>query len=325
MEHTLGRRDGLPDGSSGELPVTRIRDIGFIGLGRMGLPMAVRLARAGYRVRGFDISERARAAFRGLSREDPDAAFAADDAAGAATAADAVILMLPGSPAIGEVTHDQGLLTAMRPGALLIDMSSADPAATTELAAEADAMNLTLIGAPVSGGISGAKNGTLTIMAGGPASAVRRARPVLATLGARVIHVGEMPGAGHALKALNNLMAAVHLLATSEAMLAGQRFGLDPAVMLDVVNTSTGRSFSTLREWPDYVLPGRYESGFGIDLLLSDALTGLSIQREAGTGTRLAEVAVEMWRRAAHWLPAGADHTELVRWLEHTREGATDR
>ena len=153
---------------------------------------------------------------------------------------------------------------------------------------------------------------------------MQRARPVLAALGSRVVHVGTMAAAGHAVKALNNLLAAISMVATSEAMLAGQRFGLDPAVMLDVINTSTGRSFATLRNWPDYVLTGGYDSGFAMDLLVKDALIGLDLEHAAGTGSRLAEVTVEMWRRAANWLPAGADHTEIVRWLEHTREGAGD-
>ena len=106
--------------------------------------------------------------------------------------------------------------------------------------------------------------------------------------------------------------------------LAGQRFGLDPAVMLDVINTSTGRSFATLRNWPDYVLTGGYDSGFAMDLLVKDALIGLDLEHAAGTGSRLAEVTVEMWRRAANWLPAGADHTEIARWVQQTREGDAD-
>lgn len=295
-------------------PGVPVRTVGFVGLGRMGLPMATRLADAGYGVHGFDTAQARRAAF----------GSAVQTLAEAARDADAVILMLPDSKVIRRVTAEQGLLAAMRPGALLIDMSSAEPAATAELAGEADKSGLTVIGAPVSGGVSGAAAGTLTIMAGGSGHALAKAMPVLSVLGARVVHVGTAPGAGHALKALNNLLAAIAMLATSEAMLAGQRFGLDPSVMLDVINTSTGRSFSTERNWPDHVLPGTYGSGFAMELLVKDALIGLGIERTADTGARLAELAVELWRRAANWLPAGADHTEIVRWLEHTREGAAD-
>jgi 3-hydroxyisobutyrate dehydrogenase len=294
------------------------RRIGFVGLGRMGLPMAARLAAAGFEVRGFDIAAPARAAFQQA------AGGAADSLAAAAEGADAVILMLPDSKVIAEVTHRQGLLAAMRPGSLLIDMSSSEPAKTEELARDAEPRGIRVVGAPVSGGVTGAERGTLTIMAGGDPGAVNPARPILDALGSRVIHVGDAPGAGHALKALNNLLAAVTMLATSEAMLAGQRFGLDPAVMLDVLNTSTGRSFASERNWPEHVLTRGYDSGFAMRLLVKDALIGLGIARSAGTGSALAEEAVGLWRRAATWLPDAADHTEIVRWLEHTRQGAAD-
>jgi 3-hydroxyisobutyrate dehydrogenase len=298
------------------VPEHAIKQVGFVGLGKMGLPMATRLAAAGYAVRGFDASEAASAALHANA----PAARAAATLADAAKDADAVVLMLPDSAVIRQVAHDQGLLAAMRPGSLLIDMSSAEPAATAGLAAESSRRQIDLIGAPVSGGVSGAVQGTLTIMAGGAQEAVARATPLLAVLGSRVVHVGTMPGAGHALKALNNLISAIHMLATSEAMLAGQRFGLDPAVMLDVFNASSGRSGSTQNKWPNFVLPGTYDSGFAISLQVKDALIGLGIEHDAATGSRLAEAAVALWQQAAAWLPPGADHTEIVRWLEATRE-----
>ena len=291
--------------------------IGFVGLGRMGVPMATHLAGAGYHVAGHDVSEVARAR---LTREAP-AATVPGRLADAAAGAGAVILMLPDSKIVAQVTGQQGLLAAMPPGSLLIDMSSSEPAGTEKLALQAAARDIAVIGAPVSGGVVGAVRASLTIMAGGPRDAVERARPVLEVLGSRVVHVGAKPGAGHALKALNNLLSAIHLLATSEAMLAGMRFGLDPAVMLDAINTSSGRSASTENKWPNYVLTGGYDAGFPASLLVKDMQIALGVEREFGTGSRLAELAVDMWRRAATWLPAGADHTEIVRWLEHTREG----
>lgn len=302
----------------------RIRRIGFVGLGRMGLPMASRLVSAGHEVRGFDIAGPARAAFDRAAAAGNTApaadgtagSGAADTLAGAADGADAVILMLPDSRVITTVTCDDGLLSAMSPGSLLIDMSSSEPGKTTELAEAAARRGIRVVGAPVSGGVTGAESGTLTIMAGGAGPDVNRAKPVLETLGSRVIHVGDGPGTGHALKALNNLLAAVSMLATSEAMLAGQRLGLDPAVMLDVINTSTGRSFATERNWPDQVLTGGYDSGFALRLLVKDALIGLDIVQGAGTGAGLSETAAGLWQRAAGWLPADADHTEIVRWLE---------
>jgi 3-hydroxyisobutyrate dehydrogenase len=287
----------------------------------MGVPMATHLAAAGYLVAGHDVSQEARgrlataAAERGAQAEVPGTVEAV------AHQADAVILMLPDSRAVTQVTEAQGLLSAMPAGSLLIDMGSSEPAATERLARQAHERGVSVVGAPVSGGVIGAEQASLTIMAGGPSAAVDRARPALEVLGSRVVHAGTMPGAGHALKALNNLLSAVHLLATSEALLAGQRYGLDPVVMLEAINTSSGRSGSTQNKWPNYVLTGTYDSGFSATLLVKDMLIGLGVEREFGTGSRLAELATQMWRRAATWLPAGADHTEIVRWLEHTREG----
>jgi 3-hydroxyisobutyrate dehydrogenase len=294
--------------------------LGFVGLGRMGIPMAGHLAAAGYLVSGHDVSEQARLR---LAEAIP-AARVPGSLAEVARDAAAVILMLPDSAVIAQVTGEQGLLAAMPAGSLLIDMSSSEPAATEALARAAAARDIAVVGAPVSGGVTGAAQATLTIMAGGARPAVERAWPVLEVLGGRVLHVGEMPGAGHALKALNNLLSAIHLLATAEAMVAGQRFGLDPAVMLDAINTSSGRSGSTQNKWPNYILPATFDSGFSASLLVKDMLIGLGVEREFGAGSRLAEASVELWRRAARWLPAGADHTEIARWLEHTREGDAD-
>jgi 3-hydroxyisobutyrate dehydrogenase len=291
--------------------------LGFVGLGRMGIPLAGHLTAAGYLVSGHDVSEQARLR---LAQEVP-AADIPGSLGEVARDASAVILMLPDSAVIARVTGEQGLLAAMPAGSLLIDMSSSEPAATESLAREAAARDIAVVGAPVSGGVIGAVQGTLTIMVGGARPAVERARPVLEVLGSRVLHVGEMPGAGHALKALNNLLSAIHLLATSEAMVAGRRFGLDPAMMLDAINTSSGRSGSTQNKWPNYILPATFDSGFSASLLVKDMLIGLGVERDFGTGSRLAEVSVDMWRRAARWLPAGADHTEIARWLENTREG----
>jgi 3-hydroxyisobutyrate dehydrogenase len=279
--------------------------------------MAAHLAEAGYLVAGHDISDEARQRVTGAA----PAVEVPGTLADVARSAEAVILMLPDSTVIKQVTGEQGLLAAMPEGCLLIDMSSSDPAATERLARQASTRDIAVVGAPVSGGVIGAVRASLTIMAGGALPAVERAWPALEVMGGRVLHVGTQPGAGHALKALNNLLSAIHLLATSEAMVAGTRFGLDPAVMLDAINISSGRSGSTENKWPNYVLTGAYDSGFSASLLVKDMLIGLGVEKEFGAGFRLAEIATEMWRRAATWLPAGADHTEVVRWLENTREG----
>jgi 3-hydroxyisobutyrate dehydrogenase len=138
---------------------------------------------------------------------------------------------------------------------------------------------------------------------------------VLAVLG-RVRHTGAV-GSGHALKALNNLLSATHLLATSEAMVAGQEFGLDPATMLEVFNTSSGRSGSTENKWPNFVLPGGYDSGFGLGLMLKDMKIATDLASAIGRPGRLGSRAVDLWTEARGQLDPGADHTEIARWAGH--------
>jgi 3-hydroxyisobutyrate dehydrogenase len=159
-------------------------------------------------------------------------------------------------------------------------------------------------------------------MVGGPDDAFEQVRPMLNALGSRVVHAGSV-GAGHAVKALNNLMSASHLLASSEAMLAGIAFGLDPAIILDVVNGSSGRSGSTQLKWPDYILTGTYASGFSMQLMVKDMRIALDLARQTGTPARSAELAVELWSDALGALPPGADHTEIARWLEQVSGDGT--
>jgi len=283
--------------------------IGFVGLGNMGMPMARRLAAAGYQVCGFDASARVMASLDGGD------GLSAAGGLTAVAATGTVILMLPDSDVVERVLIDDGLLAGMRPGSMIIDMSSSDPARTRELAERAAALGITLIDAPVSGGVAGALEGSLTIMVGGPEQAFLAARPVLEQLGSRVVHAGGS-GAGHAVKALNNLMSAAHLLASSEALIAGRRFGLDPAVMLEIINGSSGRSGSTELKWPRYVLTESYNAGFPVRLMVKDIKLALAIERATGTPSAVSEATVAAWSRALEDLPPDADHTAIARWLD---------
>jgi 3-hydroxyisobutyrate dehydrogenase len=293
-----------------ELPAV----VGFVGLGRMGDPMVRRVAAGGVAVRGYDAAAGATEGLAGV-------VTAVDSAADAAAGAPVVILMLPDSDVVEKVV-DGGLLDALGDGALLVDMSSSEPLRTRALARRVAERGVTLVDAPVSGGVSGARAGTLTIMVGGPADAAATLTPLLSLMG-RVRHVGDV-GAGHALKALNNLMSAAHLLASSEAILAGERFGLDPAVMLDAVNGSSGRSGSTENKWPNYVLPETYDSGFTAGLMVKDIRIALGLAEATGAPSQLAARTVELWGRAVEQLGPGADHTEIVRWLRRAGEPGPD-
>jgi 3-hydroxyisobutyrate dehydrogenase len=276
--------------------------VGFVGLGRMGTPMVRRLVDAGITVRGYDTVPRP---------ELTEVVTLVDEVPAVADAI--VILMLPDSNAVEAVVRGAGLLDALASGTVLIDMGSSEPLRTRALAEEAAERGVTLVDAPVSGGVAGATAGTMSIMLGGPDELAGSLGPLLGVLG-RPRHVGPV-GAGHALKALNNLMSATHLLASSEALLVGQRFGLDPAVMLEAINGSSGRSVSTEVKWPNFVLPGTFDSGFAISLMLKDIRIALGLAQATGAASALATRTVELWAEAAAALGPGADQTEIVRWL----------
>jgi 3-hydroxyisobutyrate dehydrogenase len=282
--------------------------IGFVGLGNMGLPMAVRLVGAGHEVVGTDLVSENRTRFA------EQGGVATASAAEAAAGAEVLILMLPNSEIVESVVLDDAVAGSLRPGSIVIDMSSSEPLRTRALADRLAAeRGVDLVDAPVSGGVKGAVAGTLTVMAGGSPDLVDRVRPVLEAMG-KVVHTGPV-ASGHALKALNNLLSATHLLVTSEAMVVGREFGLDPAVMLDAINGSSGRSGSTENKWPNFILPGTFDSGFALRLMLKDMRIATSLAAQLGLPSRLGERAVELWSAAAEELPATADHTEIARWL----------
>ncbi|MGA9748579.1 MAG: NAD(P)-dependent oxidoreductase, partial [Nocardioides sp.] len=228
-----------------------------------------------------------------------------------------VLLMLPDSRVVELVLEGSGLLAALTPGSLVIDMSSSVPASTRRLAAVAADLGVGYVDAPVSGGVSRAETGELAIMVGGEAPWVAAARPHLAPLGATIVHVGP-PGAGHAAKALNNLLSATHLAAAAEVLSVAQRAGIEPEVMLEVLNSSTGRSQATEVKYPRHVLTGSFASGFELDLMVKDLGIAAGLTAEVGAAAPVTAAAVAAARAARDHLDrVGADHTELVRYVEH--------
>jgi 3-hydroxyisobutyrate dehydrogenase len=288
------------------------RPIGFWGLGNMGLPMAGRLLAAGVPVVGFDVSDAARERFVALGGSVFDDTRSLD--------VDALILMLPSSDVVEQVLLTDGLVDLLPADTTVVDMSSSEPLRTQALAARLVDAGLRFVDAPVSGGVTGAQNGTLAIMAGGSPYDVAAVSGLLAHFG-RLTRVGPV-GAGHALKALNNLLSATHLWATSEAMLVGERFGLDPEIMLETINGSSGRSGSTQNKWPNFILPRGYDSGFGLQLMLKDMRIATDLAHRLGVPISLGDVVVSHWSRAAGELPTTADHTEVARYLEDESRSA---
>lgn len=281
--------------------------VALIGLGNMGHPIGSRWLDAGWTVVGYDRDESVRGRFELLRAE------TTESVASAASAADIIVLLLPDSTVVDAVISELLADGGARRGTTVIDMSSSDPERTRHNAELLTAHGITLIDAPVSGGVQGAGAGTLTVMVGGEATDIASHRDLLGTLG-RVVHVGGV-GSAHAAKALNNLLSAVHLWATSEAVLIAERFGIDPETFLEVVNGSSGRSGSSETKWPRYILPGTYDSGFSARLMLKDARIAARLAESLGRPTHLGRQAVEEWCRAVDALPADADHTEIARWL----------
>jgi 3-hydroxyisobutyrate dehydrogenase len=280
--------------------------VGFVGLGHMGVPMTARLVEAGHDVRGFDVDPAARARAGEAAVESlPEAAAGVD----------VVVLMLPTSAIVRQVALDEGLLEAVDSGALVVDMGSSDPTQTRELAAEAGQRGVRYLDAPVSGGVVGAEAGTLTIMAGGSEEDLESCRPIFDAVGAKIVHAGPV-GAGHALKALNNLLSATNFLITLEAVTAGVRFGLDPKVMVDAINDSTGRSWATEHKVPQFVEPRSFTSGFAMRLMVKDIQTARELAHATDSPFVLGDAAVALWEQAADALPDDADHTEIALWLE---------
>jgi 3-hydroxyisobutyrate dehydrogenase len=285
-----------------------IRSIGFAGIGNMGWPMAANLVRAGFEVTVTDVAPGRAAAFAAEV-----GGHAASTAAEAAVGANALITMLPTSNQVAEVAAEvSGVLAE---GSLLIEMSSGVPAATTHVAAELAKAGVGLIDCPVSGGVARARSGELTIMAGGAADDLARAEPLLSAMSATVHHCGGI-GAGHAMKALNNLVSAGGFLIGIEALLIGQGFGLDPDLMVGVLNESSGMNNSTRAKFRQFVLSRKFDSGFGLDLMVKDLGIALGVGHDARTPAPFSALCAELWSSAASLLGPGLDHTEVARMSE---------
>ncbi|WP_043838249.1 NAD(P)-dependent oxidoreductase [Muricoccus aerilatus] len=282
--------------------------IAFIGIGNMGWPMAARLIEAGFDLAVFDAAPDRAARFA-----TEVGGHAAGDAASAVRGADAVITILPTSKHVGQALDAMG--DALTAGTLVIEMSSGVPTATRGFAESLAARGVTMIDAPVSGGVPRAKTGDLAIILGGEAQAISRADPVLRAMGTTLTHVGGV-GSGQAMKALNNLMGAAGFLIGVEALLIGQRFGLDPAVMVDVLNASTGMNNSTQKKFKQFVLSRRFDAGFGLDLMAKDVSVALEVGRDTNTPTPFAALCREMWASAQGLLGPGQDHTAMAQFSE---------
>jgi 3-hydroxyisobutyrate dehydrogenase len=289
--------------------------IGFIGVGNMGGPMARNLLKAGHQVTAFDLSA---AALQAVVEQGAKAAASASDAA---KGVEIVITMLPAGQHVRSVYLDEGgVLSVAKSGALLIDCSTIDIESARAVAAAADKKGFRFLDAPVSGGVGGAEAGTLTFMCGGSDEGFARARPVLEAMGKKVVHTGSA-GAGQAAKVCNNMLLAISMIGASEAFVLGEKLGLDPQKLFDIVSTSSGQCWSVTTYCP---VPGPvptspanrdYAGGFATALMLKDLKLAQSAAQGAGATTPLGAEALQLYSLFAAKGHAGLDFSGIVKML----------
>ena len=285
--------------------------IAFLGLGAIGTPMARHLAIPGFTLAVWNRTGAKAAAFAAAH-----SARAASTPADAARGAQVVITCLPTSREVEALLDGpDGLIAGLARGALFIDCTSGDPATSQRMAARLAAQDVAFIDAPVSGGVAGAEKGALTIMVGGDAAQLERAMPVLRAMGEKIVHCGAV-GAGDALKAVNNALLAVHIWSTAEGLLTLSKAGVRPAVALDVINASSGRSNSSMNLFPERVLTRAFPRTFRLALLDKDVGIAAQVARDQKVPSPLIQLTAELFRAAHTALGEQADHVEAVKFLE---------
>ena len=281
--------------------------IGFIGVGRMGSGMVARLLAAGYPVTVYDPDPAAVAAAVAKG------ASGAASAAAVGASAPIILASLPG-PIVACATAET--LAAVPGVEVFVDLSTSGPGAAQKIAATLARAGIAAIDAPVSGGVTGAANGKLAIMASGPAAAVERLRPILTQLG-KLFVVGEKPGLGQTVKLANNLMAAAALAIASEAMAMGVKAGVDPALMLEVINVSSGRNSATLDKIPKHVINRRFDFGFANALSFKDVRLCLDEAEALGVPMVVGAAVRQMLSITNNLYGPDADCTDMVRVVEN--------
>jgi 3-hydroxyisobutyrate dehydrogenase len=281
--------------------------VAFIGVGNMGMPMAANLVKSGHDVYLYDADATrastvaAEIGARALNRMSDIAAV------------EMVVTMLPDGRVVRAVLLGEGgVASFVRPGTIVIDMSSSQPLITRETGQELAAKGIALIDAPVSGGVERATKGTLTIMIGGDdAEAIEKAKPLLSCLGKTFFEVGKL-GSGHAAKALNNVVAAANYCVMAEALVVAESYGIDPGTLVDIVSASTGQSFISSVVMKQFVVPQTYNSGFKVGLLSKDVTIAAELSSDLGCVAPFIQLARQRWEWARDVLGVDDDHSKAI-------------
>jgi 3-hydroxyisobutyrate dehydrogenase-like beta-hydroxyacid dehydrogenase len=273
----------------------------------MGGRMARRLLAAGHSLTVLDTRPEAASALTELGAERVKSAGELADRAGV------VLLSLPTPQAVRDVASQ---LTGGSQIRICVDLSTTGPSTTRHVASDFKLAGIELLDAPVSGGVAGAENGTLTVMAAGEEWALAAARPLLDELAGKIVYLGTEPGLGQLAKVLNNLLSATALAATAEAVALGVTGGLDPELLLDVFNASSGRNSATAQKFPQFVLPRSFDFGFALGLMNKDVQICVEEADSRGIPMPIGAAVAQRWATAAEWAADGADCTEIVRLVE---------
>lgn len=284
-------------------------EYGFVGLGRMGGAMARRLMSAGHAVAAYDLSESIRAE---LASDGAEVLHSVQDVA---DVANVVFLSLPSPEVVLETVLGARGLAAGARMQVCVDLSTSGPEAALKLAAGLGERNIASLEAPVSGGIKGAREGTLALMVSGPTPAWERVRPVLEMFG-RPFYMGTRAGSGQTMKLVNNLLGACAIAITAEGMTIGTKAGLDPARMIEVLNVSSGRSSATQDKWPRAVLPRTFDFGFTAGLCLKDVRLCLAAARSLDVPLGIGAAVAGLLERTVAQLGADSDFTAMTKIVE---------
>ena len=289
--------------------------IAFLGLGDIGTLMAAHLARAPF---DLVVWNRTHGKAEAFAREHK--ARVAATPAEAVKNAEVVITCLPSSIEVEAVLHgENGMLASLRAGAVLVDCTSGDPPTSRSISAELSHRGVSFIDAPVSGGTTAAKSGTLTVMWGGEAAVFERVRPVIEAFGKKIVHAGPV-GAGDAIKAVNQALLAVHILSTAEGLAVLVRAGIDPKVALEIINASSGRSNSSENLIPQRVLTRAFPRTFRLALLDKDIGIAAVLAEDLHVRTPLISLTAERFHEAHERLGEEADHVEAVKMVEQEND-----
>jgi 3-hydroxyisobutyrate dehydrogenase-like beta-hydroxyacid dehydrogenase len=283
-------------------------EVGVVGLGAMGSRMAALLCKQGHRVVVHDVREAAMDALIGAERCESPAAVAERVAT--------VLLSLPDPQAVRDVALGP---TGLIHGAAIrtcVDTSTTGPTVARDVAQGLSTAGIGYVDAPVSGGVKGAERGTLTVMAACDEARLEAVRPLLEELGSYVFHVGSEAGMGQLVKVLNNFLSGTALVATAEAVALGVKDGLDPQLLIDVFNVSSGRNSATAQKFPSAVLPRTFDCGFGLALMNKDIQLCIEEALRANVPMDVGEVVAARWADAETRSGEGVDCTEIVKLIE---------